>query len=83
MINILYLVDKKTYLTKMSRVRFHGIEELSKITNLKIHGPGWDNYENTRSVSHNIRKLKKDFDIVIAYKPLDLINFSEISSLNV
>ena len=79
MLNILYLINKKTYLTKMSRVRFHGIESLSKIANVTMYGVGWPSYEEKQSVDYNIKKLNKKFDIVIAYKPLDLIKFSEIN----
>ena len=43
-INILYLVDKSIYLTKMSRVRFHAMKALGEITNLVYWGPGWLRY---------------------------------------
>ena len=44
-INILYLVDKSIYLTKMSRVRFHAMKALGEITNLVYWGPGWDDFD--------------------------------------
>ena len=53
-LNLLYLVDRKTYLTKMSRVRFHGMEELGKITNLVWSGPGWRGYNVDQTVKENI-----------------------------
>ena len=46
MYNILYLVNHKTYTSKMSRVRFHGIHALSKKCNLTYSGLGWDNYDS-------------------------------------
>ena len=49
--NILYLCDKRTYLTKMSRVRFHGINALSKIANVHYSGIGWDDYDNNLNIS--------------------------------
>ena len=42
--NILYLCNRKTYLMKMSRVRFHGIAALSKIANVHYSGIGWNDY---------------------------------------
>lgn len=78
MYNILYLVNHKTYKSKMSRVRFHGIYALSKKCNLVYSGLGWDNYDPKLSVQDNIEKLKINFDLVIAYKPLELIKFKNI-----
>ena len=77
--NILYLCDKKTYLTKMSRVRFHGINALSKITNVHYSGIGWDDYNNNLTVQENIDKMNKKFDICIVYKPLEFKNFKDIN----
>ena len=75
-LNILYLENKKTYLTKMSRVRFHGIEALSKITNLVYSGNNWNNYDNELDVQININNISKKlnvvFDLVIVYKPHEL-----------
>ena len=76
---ILFLVNKKTYNTKMSRVRFHGIKALSKITNLQYWGIGWENYNNNLSVQANLDTKKDKFDIVIAYKPLEMKNFKDIN----
>lgn len=48
-LTVLYLVNHQEYLTKMSRVRFHGICQLEKhpkIT-LKWNGPGWDEWDNS------------------------------------
>ena len=75
---ILYLVKHSTFINKMSRVRFHGIEEIAKITKLKYWGIGWPNYDENLSVQQNIDNLKEDFDLVICYKPLELINFNEV-----
>ena len=43
---IIYFVDKKIYLTKMSRVRFHGMSALSKIAEVTYWGINWPNYDN-------------------------------------
>jgi hypothetical protein len=78
MYNILYLVNRKTYKSKMSRVRFHGIHALSKKCNLIYSGLGWDNYNPKLCVQDNIEKFNINFDLVIAYKPLELIKFKNI-----
>lgn len=81
--NILYIVDKKQYLIKMSRVRFHGIQAIAKISNLTIWGPGWDGYDDKLPVQNNIdwiqNKNKFKLDLVIAFKPLELIEFAKIN----
>lgn len=77
--NILYLCSKKTYLTKMSRVRFHGIAALSKIANVHYSGIGWGDYNANLCVQENINNMKQNFDIVIVYKPLELKNFKDIN----
>jgi hypothetical protein len=76
--NILYLVDQKTYIQKMSRVRFHGIEALSKISNLIMTGPNWSNYNINKTVQENINNMNKNFDIVIGYEPHKLKEFDKI-----
>jgi len=77
---ILYLTNKQTYLTKMSRVRFHAINALSKITKLTWWGIGWDNYDNNKTVQENIDITFPNiiFDLVIAYKPLEMKEFCNI-----
>jgi len=77
---ILYLCDKHQYDTKMSRVRFQSIEAISKVSDLKYSGKNWNNYDNTKSVQDNIDRIygKEQPDIVVAYKPLDLVDFKSI-----
>jgi glycosyltransferase involved in cell wall biosynthesis len=85
LLNILYLVDKKTYQTKMSRVRFHGIEEIAKKSNLIWSGLNWDNYDPLKTVQANIENIESKnrfkFDLVIGYKPLDLKEFCNVQRL--
>ena len=79
---VLYLVNKHTYITKMSRVRFHGIEEIAKITTLKLWGTGWDNYNSELPVQDNILSLPHPFnrpDIVVCFKPLTYKDFGKIT----
>lgn len=66
--NIIYLVDKKLYLTKMSRIRFHAIRALENLANVLYWGPGWDNYDLSLSLDENIDKQNLIVDFVIFYK---------------
>lgn len=75
--NLLYLIDKKIYDTKMSRVRFHGITALSKICNVVYSGPNWDNYNNDLTVQENIDNIG-NFNAVIVFKPLTMKKFNEV-----
>jgi len=81
--DILYLCNRATFETKMSRVRFHGIKALEKEANLKWSGIGWSNYDNAKTVQENIEIIypHKLPDIVIAYKPLEMKEFSKIIPL--
>lgn len=76
---ILFLVNKQTYNTKMSRVRFHGIRALEKIATVKYWGLNWENYNSNLTVQQNLDNMKDKFDICIAYKPLELKNFKDIN----
>jgi hypothetical protein len=53
---------------------------ISKVSELIYSGNGWDNYNCSKTVQENIDRLYNGScpDIVIAYKPLDLKNFSDI-----
>lgn len=75
-INILYLLEKDQYITKMSRVRFHGMRELGKLVNVIYWGIGWNNYDNNITVDENIKNMGIKIDYIICYKPLILNNFS-------
>ena len=77
---LLFLVNKTLYNTKMSRVRFHGINALSKKTSVAIWGRGWKGYDNNLTVEQNLDKKDK-YDAVIAYKPLELKDFKNIKPL--
>jgi len=82
--NIVFLVEKNYYLTKMSRIRFHtmrGIGEHEEV-NLKMTGPGWEDYDNSLTCQENIDKLYGDAqpDMVVGFKPLSMNKFNEIKS---
>ena len=71
---ILYLCDRNTYNSKMSRVRFHGIEKLGEVADVTWTGPSWERYNNSLSVQENIDQLfpNQKFDLVVAYNGKDL-----------
>ena len=73
MTNILFLCDKFFYEQKMSRVRFHSMEAVSKNTNTTWWGPNWDGWQSG-TVSKNIQNLDEKFDLIVVYKPLDMGN---------
>ena len=54
---IVYMVSYNTYLTKLSRVRFHGINKLQNHIKVIYYGNGWLDYNNKLSVSKNIENL--------------------------
>ena len=52
---ILFLCNYKIYLTKMSRVRFHGIKALSKLVEVKYWGLNWAGYNSTLTVHQMLK----------------------------
>ena len=83
MYNIVFLVNKEYYNTKMSRVRFHSIRALfnHKQVNGIYTGPGWDNWLPTISAQANLNNIFKDKEchLVIGYKPLEISGFADIT----
>ena len=78
---VLFLCDKDSYITKMSRVRFHSVEAIGKVCDLKWSGNNWENYNNDLTVKENLENIYADEekpDIVMAYKPLELKEFSDV-----
>jgi len=75
---ILYLCNKKYVDSKMSRVRFHAIKAISKLAYVKWWGIGWEQYNSNLTVQENIDILGSKFDLVVAYKPLEMKNFKDI-----
>lgn len=77
---ILWLINKDTFINKMSRVRFNSMEKLSEITKVLYWGLGWDYYDNNLTVNENINSLMNrlniSIDFVICYKPLELKEFN-------
>ena len=81
---VLFLCDKDTYISKLSRVRFHSVDAIGKVcNNLKLSGNNWENYNNDLTVQENIKIIYKNEqpDIVIAYKPLELKGFKDVEAL--
>jgi len=81
MAKVLFLCRQQYFITKMSRVRFHSMQAIQKVTDFKWSGPGWPGYDNELTVQENINNLYKSEskpDIVVAYKPFDLKAFAEV-----
>ena len=67
---VLYLCNKNYYLTKMSRVRFHSMKAIEKVTDFKWSGPNWENFNNELTVQENINNLYKGQekpDVVVGF----------------
>ena len=68
------LEDFKVYLVAM----FKGILQImTKIVYVKWWGIDYDGYDNTKTVQENLDTLEYKYDMAIAYKPLEMINFKE------
>jgi len=80
MINILYLVSKDYYKTKMSRVRFHSMDAIGKIANLTVCGIGWRGWDNEKTCQENVDLLypEMNFDLVVGFKPLEMNCFGDL-----
>ena len=79
-INILYLINYSTFITKMSRVRIHAMNTVGKLCNLEWWGVSWPEYDNEKTVQENlnIKYPNVAFDLVVSYKPLELKEFCNI-----
>lgn len=76
---IIYLVPKYIYTQKMSRVRFHQINEIAKLSDLIYSGPGWDNYKLNETVTENIKRIYNDDlpDCIIGFDHREMKEFSK------
>ena len=62
----------------MSRVRFHGMEAIHHLTDLTWWGPGWEGYDNSHYVQENIDMLEEKPDLIITYKPLEMLGMKDV-----
>ena len=76
---LLYLVNRNTYQTKMSRVRFHGIDAVAKLVSVTYWGANWPGYDVMKTVQDNLDTLNQTFDMAIIYKPLELKGVKELT----
>ncbi len=84
-IKVIYVVSRRTYLTKMSRVRFHGMNAFLKMENVELvyTGIGWDNYDMDLNIHENLENIKAQYDwstidYVVGYKPLEIPGYIDI-----
>ncbi len=82
-INILYLIDKNQFATKLSRVRFHSITELNKNVPTYIWGPKWNLYDEDKSLENNIKNINLNPNVLIVYKPDTIKEFDKINILKI
>jgi hypothetical protein len=68
-----FVCDASYMCSKMSRVRFWAIECLGKHpdVSLTVTGPGFTNFNNSKSLQKNVTDMSIAFDLVIWYKPLN------------
>ncbi len=62
----------------MSRVRFHQIKAIEKKSKLIWSGPGWDNYDDEKSVSDNLKNLCIDAHLLIIFDHRKLIGLNQV-----
>jgi hypothetical protein len=74
-----YLVPRKQYIKKMSRVRFHQVEEIAKLCDLTYSGYGWDNYREDETLTQNLTRIYSGRlpDIAIVFEPGALKDFNQ------
>ncbi len=77
--NMLFLCNREYYIKKMSRVRFHSMEAVGKKCNLMWWGPGWEGYDNKKTVQENIDLLEDRIDLIITYKPLEMKDMKDVN----
>jgi glycosyltransferase involved in cell wall biosynthesis len=80
---IIFVCDAAYLHSKMSRVRFWAIEYLSRCTsvNLTITGPGFRNFDSSKTLQQNVLDFGIDFNLVIWYKPLnENYNFDKLAT---
>jgi len=70
----LYLCHKEIFDTKMSRVRFHSLEAIGKISELLISGPGWSGFNNINNLVNKFRP-----HMIIWYKPLTIPGYNKVN----
>jgi hypothetical protein len=79
-LSILYLCEKGQYLYRTSRVRFHAVQAIEKKCSLIWSGPGWDNWDQTKTLNQNLAILYRDSrppDLIFCYKPFNIKGFTE------
>jgi len=76
-VKILYLCNKHYWLTKMSRIRFLGIDAIARHPGVELvrDGPGWDGFVDA---GDSERRHKPD--IVIWYKPLGIPGHANVKA---
>lgn len=78
---IVYLVSKRYYDTKMSRIRFRTMEAVDELhEEFLMTGPGWDGWDLLKPAIENIEKLvgETKVDLIVSYKPLEIYGAGQL-----
>ena len=82
----IYLVPRRLFVKKMSRVRFHQIEEIAKLCDLTYSGNGWDNYRDNETVTQNLARIYSggmpDFIIGFDHRAMKEFNLCKVPKVN-
>jgi hypothetical protein len=82
----IYLVPRRLFVKKMSRVRFHQIEEIAKLCDLTYSGNGWDNYRDNETVTQNLARIYNgempDFIIGFDHRAMKEFNLCKVPKVN-
>ncbi|MCA8969611.1 MAG: hypothetical protein KDC95_07505 [Planctomycetes bacterium] len=76
--SIVFLCPHDVYRRKMSRVRFHSMRAIGRLTTVHWTGPGWPGWEDDVPVQKNLDRLLsgRDPSWIIAYQPHRLVDFA-------
>lgn len=71
MLRVLYLFPRKLYDHKMHRVREQWGRALGNLPDVRVTfwGPGWAEYDGSKTVQENIDRIGDHYDAIIAYGP--------------
>jgi glycosyltransferase involved in cell wall biosynthesis len=82
-LKVVWLCDRRYHETKMSRCRFEYARAIQRHPDVEclFTGPGIMGYDDGLSVSENLKRLQFAPEIVLAYKPLDMVQFRELKAI--
>jgi hypothetical protein len=83
---VIYLVPRRLYVKKLSRVRFHQVAEIARLCELTYSGNGWDNYRDNETVTQNLLRIYRgempDFIIGFDHRAMREFNRCRVPKVN-